>query len=87
MNQMIGPIMVMLPVIWGIDEFHVIDATPPGECFDVECFLPHIMDSLLAKVFPEGRQSHAQRMYVYFDNSRIHSSNALKQLLMKILLL
>jgi hypothetical protein len=36
------------------------------------------MDSLLAKVFPDGRKSYALRLSAHLDNCRVHSSNASK---------
>jgi hypothetical protein len=77
--QTIGTKKVMLTVIWEIDGFHVVDMMPPGRHFNTESFLTHIMDPLLAKVFPEGRKSHALRLSVHFDNCPVHSWNASKQ--------
>jgi hypothetical protein len=55
---------VMLTVIWGIDGFHVVDVMPSGGHVNTEFFLTHIVDLLLAKVFPEGRNCHAPRLNV-----------------------
>jgi histone-lysine N-methyltransferase SETMAR len=69
----------MLTVIWGIDEFHVVDMMPHGGCFNTEYFLIHIINPLLTKVFQEGRKSHALRLSVHLDNCWVHSSNASNQ--------
>jgi hypothetical protein len=75
----------MLTVFWRIDRFHVAVMMPPGGRFNTEYFLTHITDLLVAKVFPEGRKSHALRLSIHLDNCRVHSSNASKQFLKKIL--
>jgi hypothetical protein len=72
-------------VIWGSDEFHLVDMMPSEVSFNTEYFLTLIMDPLLAKVFPERGESFACRLNVYLDNCRVHSSNACKTFLMKIL--
>jgi hypothetical protein len=69
----------MLTVIWEIDEFRVVDMTPPGGPLNTEHFLTHIMDPLLAKVFSEGRKNHTLRLIVHLDNFLVHCSNATKQ--------
>jgi hypothetical protein len=51
----------------------------PGGCFTFEYFHTHITDTLLVKVFPEGRKSHALRLRVHLDTFRVHYSNASKQ--------
>jgi hypothetical protein len=53
--------------------------------FDIEYFLTHVMNPLLSKVLPHGRKSHALRLNLHLDNCWVHSLNALKQSLMKIL--
>jgi hypothetical protein len=66
---------VILTVIWEIDGFRVVDIMLPRGFLNTEYFLIHIMDPLLAKVFPEGRKGHARRLSVHLDNCRVHSSN------------
>jgi histone-lysine N-methyltransferase SETMAR len=78
-SQTIGTKTVMLTLIWGIDGFHVVNMMPLGGCFNIEYFLTHITDPLLAKAFPEGRKSHALQLSVHLHHCRIHSSNASKQ--------
>jgi hypothetical protein len=53
---------------------------PSGGCSNTEYFLTHIIDPLLAKVFPERRKNYALRLSVHLDNCRVDSSNASKQL-------
>jgi hypothetical protein len=55
---MIGTKNVMLTVIWRVDGFHVVDMMPPGGRINTKYFLTHIMDSLLAKGFPEGKKPY-----------------------------
>jgi hypothetical protein len=74
-----GTKKVMLTVIWGFDEFHVVDMMPPRGRFNAYYFLTHILDLLLAKVLPERRKSRALRLSVR------RSSNASQQFLMKTL--
>jgi hypothetical protein len=74
-NRTIGTKKVMLTLIWGIDGFHLVDMMPLG-LFNIEYFLDHIMDLLLAKVFPERRKSHALRPSVHLDHCRVDSLNA-----------
>jgi hypothetical protein len=57
-SQMIGTKKVKLIVIWGIDEFCLVDMMPPGVCFNIGHFLIHVMGPLLAKIFPEGKAMH-----------------------------
>jgi hypothetical protein len=57
MSQTIGTKKVVLMAIWEIDGFHVASVMPPGGRFNTEYFPPHIMDPLLAKVFPKGRKT------------------------------
>jgi hypothetical protein len=52
---------------------------PPGRNFNAEHFFTHIAEPLLAKIFSEGRKSHALRLNVHLHNSLVHFSNALKQ--------
>jgi hypothetical protein len=51
-----------MSVIWGIDRFHIVDMTPPGGSFNIEYIIVHMMNPLLAKVFPEGRKSYVLRL-------------------------
>jgi hypothetical protein len=48
--------------IWGTDGFHVVDMMSRGGRFSTECFLTYIIDPLLAKVFPKGRNSYPLRL-------------------------
>jgi hypothetical protein len=75
----------MLTMIWGIDGFHVVHMMQPGRRFNIEYFLTHSVDPFLVKIGPEGRKSSARRLSAQLDNCRVHSSNAPKQFLMKVL--
>jgi hypothetical protein len=84
-SRTIGAKKIILTVILGIDGFHVVDMMLPGGLFNAQYFFSHIMDSLMAKVLPEGRKSHTFGVTVYLDYCWVHSSNASKQFLMEIL--
>jgi hypothetical protein len=75
-SQTISAKNVMLTAIWEIDDFHVIDMIESGRGFNTEYFLTHMLDPLLAKVFSEGRTSHAVQLSVHSDSCLVHSSNA-----------
>jgi hypothetical protein len=76
MSQTMGMKEVMLRAIWGIDRFHVIDMTPTWAFQHRVLSHLYITGPLLAKLFPEGRKSHALQLSARLDNCRIHSSNA-----------
>jgi hypothetical protein len=78
-NQVIDTKKVILAVIWGIDEFLVVDMMPLSGRFNTEFFHTNVMDPLLTKVFPDGRKSHTLPLRVHLDNSWVHSSNASMQ--------
>jgi hypothetical protein len=76
-SQTIGTNKVKLTEIWGINLFYVVDMMPPGAL--QHRLLPCPYYGLFAgENFPEGKQTHADRLNVHLDSCRIHSLNGSK---------
>jgi hypothetical protein len=56
-KQTIGTEEFMLTVLWGPDEFHVVDLMPDRHSFDTQYFLEHIMKSSCVRYF-QMAESH-----------------------------
>jgi hypothetical protein len=58
-SQMVGMEKVMLTMIWEIEAFHVVDMMPPGESFNTQYFLIHIVNFCWRKSLrSEGKAMH-----------------------------
>jgi histone-lysine N-methyltransferase SETMAR len=78
-RQQIGTRKFMLTVIWGVDEFRVVDLMTSQRSFDSQYFLDDIMLPLVGKVFPKGRNPHPRRLHLHLDNYRVHFSRVAEQ--------
>jgi hypothetical protein len=62
----------MLTVIWGVDEFHVVDLMASQRSLDSQYCMDNIMVPLVEKIFAKGRNSHARGLHFHLDNCRVH---------------
>jgi histone-lysine N-methyltransferase SETMAR len=69
----------MLTVIWGGDDFYVIDLMNSQRSFNSEYFVNHILAPMVAKVFPRGRIPHTRRLQLHLENYRVHFSKDTEQ--------
>jgi hypothetical protein len=64
----------MLTLLWGVEEFHVVDLMTSQRSFDSQSFLDNIMVPVVQKVFPKERNPHGRRVHLHLDNRRVHFS-------------
>jgi hypothetical protein len=73
-RQDIGTKRFMLAVIWGVDDFHVVDLMTSQRSFNSEYFVNHVVAPMIAKAFPKGRTPHDGRVNLHLDDCRVHFS-------------
>jgi hypothetical protein len=66
----------MLTVIWGINEFHIVDLTTEQHSYNTQYFLRHILEPVLVAAFPGGRKPHSCRLSLHLDGFRVHRSKS-----------
>jgi hypothetical protein len=66
----------MLPVIWGIYEFHIVDLMTEQHSYNTQYFLSHILEPFLLAVVPDGRKPHSCRLSLHLGSCRVHRSKA-----------
>jgi hypothetical protein len=69
----------MLIVIWGVNDFYVVDLMTLQRSFDCQCFVNNVMTQLIANIFLMRRIPHPRRLHLHLDNSRVHFSKVIEQ--------
>ena len=65
---------VMLTVIWGVNDFYVIDFLPQGAKYNSSYFIEHILTKLYEKkeiIWPKNAH---RNIWLHLDNCRVHNS-------------
>ena len=72
-NRTIQSKKVMLTILWGLNDFYVVEALPGSQKFDSEYF-SSLLEMLKKKYYSSKKKKKIDEVYLHLDNAKVHTS-------------